>query len=55
MEENMDNSGRFGKQGDKKRKQKIKKLKSTPAKNRDILTFEEHRKISPKHPNQGRK
>ena len=51
----MSKNGEFGKPDDKKSKLKMKKLKSTPVKKRDILTFEEHRKISPKHPNEGRR
>lgn len=51
----MNKSGRFGKYGDAKRKAKIRTLKSVPMKGRDIIRFEEHFQIAPKHPGMGRR
>ncbi|MBA7696250.1 hypothetical protein ES703_104893 [subsurface metagenome] len=51
----MSKGGRFGKYGEKKRKQKLKKIKGKPLAGRDIIKFDEHRKISPKHPNMGKR
>ncbi|MEW5816707.1 MAG: hypothetical protein AB1798_15100 [Spirochaetota bacterium] len=57
----MNKSGRFGKYGDNKRKRNLQKLNSRPSVNassfhgRDIIKFDKHIKISPKHPNMGKR
>ena len=51
----MSKGGRFGKYGDKKRENKLKESKGIPLISKDIIKFDEHRKISPKHPNMGKR
>jgi len=51
----MGRSGRFGKYGETKRKKKIRDLKAAPRNGRDIIKWDEHRKIAPKHPNMGKR
>jgi hypothetical protein len=49
----MSKSGRFGRRA--KHAQKVRIQKSVPKQGRDILRFEEHFKIAPKHPGMGRR
>jgi len=49
----MSKVGRFLKS--EKNQPKVRPQKSVPLKGRDILRFEEHFKIAPKHPGMGRR
>ena len=51
----MSKGGRFGKYGERKKEKKLKKIKGKPLTGKDIIKFDEHRKIAPKHPNMGKK
>ena len=51
----MSKGGRFGKYGETKRKKKLKKSNAMPLKGRDIIKFDKHIKIAPKHPNMGKR
>jgi hypothetical protein len=51
----MRKNGKSGKREEAKRPRKVQPRQSTPVQGRDILRFEEHFRIAPKHPGMGRR
>jgi hypothetical protein len=51
----MGKGGRYGKYGELKRKERLKIKKAIPMTGREKIKHDEHRKIAPGHPNNGRR
>jgi len=51
----MSKGGRFGKYGEIKRMERLKLKLGQKLSGRDKIKFDEHRKIAPGHPNNGRR